>query len=308
MIRFLKNSLILSAPFVFWVIFVVVIDPFNYFGFSNAISGEVKEQNSGRLNTLLYRTISFKRYPTANILIGDSRTDLLPVSELERITGKHFGKLTNNAAKLNEIFELFYFANSYHKLETVVIGINFNMFNEYGYADRVKDIKEIISFPPRYVFSTSVAEACYFVLRAQIIGKDISDVPPMTREEFWKWNIEEKATHWYGKYKYPNELYAQMRKLDDFAIRNDINLIFIVVPHHREFHDRLIEFGLLNEELKFKEYLSSLNAKVIDYDFENEITIDKENFTDPVHYQESIGRLMVNEIWGNKILIGKPLN
>lgn len=308
MVRFLKNAFLLSIPFVIWVLFVIVIDPFNYFGVSRAISDSIKELNSDRLNTLLYRTISYAKTPTANVLIGDSRTDLLPMAELERVTGKKFSKLTNNAAKLNEIFELVYFANSYQKLETAVIGINFNMFNEYGYANRVKDIKEIISFPPRYVFNSSVAEACYYVIRGQVLGKNISDTPPMTPEEFWKWNIEEKATHWYGRYKYPATLYEDLENLDDFAYENNIELIFIIVPHHREFHKRLVEFGLTNEELKFKQRLTALKAKVVDYDYENEITLSKGNFSDPVHYSEEIGRLIVNEVWGNKMLIGKSLN
>lgn len=308
MYRFLKTSILLSIPFLIWTLLVVVVDPFNYFGVSSVFSNETKAMNAEKLNSLLYRSVAFKNSPSPNILVGDSRTDLLPTQDIEKKTGKSFRKLTTNAAKLNEIIELVYFANDYQKLKTVVIGINFNMFNEFGYADRVKDVKEMIDMPTRYVFNSSVAETIYYVVRGALTGKNIVDQPPMTREEFWKWNIDEKATHWYGKYKYPTQLYSDILKLDDFAVNNDITLIFVVVPHHIEFHDRLIDYGLGNEELKFKDFLRGLKSPVIDYDYKNVITTNKENFSDPVHYNEHIGTLIVNEIWGESMVIGKKLD
>ncbi len=287
---------------------MIFIDPFNYFRISTVFPDRAKELNAEKLNTLLYRTVSFKDAPSANILVGDSRTELLPLDDIERMSGKSFKKLTTNAAKLNEIIELVYFANEYQKLETVVIGINFNMFNEYGYADRLTGVKEIIASPMRYIFSSAVAEASYYVFRGELTGKNIEDIPPMTKEEFWKWNIDEKSTHWYGRYKFPTQLYKDVEGLDNFSFDNKINLIFIVVPHHVEFHDRLIQFGLANEEVKFKEWLRTLKARVIDYDYENTITTERKNFTDPVHYNAEVGKLIVKEIFENKMVIGKPLN
>ena len=53
--------------------------------------------------------------------------------------------------------------------------------------------------------------------------------------------------------------------------------------------------------------MSSLNAKVYDFDYPNSITQNNINFIDPIHYNDSIGKLMVEEIWNKKILIGKKL-
>jgi hypothetical protein len=49
----------------------------------------------------------------------------------------------------------------------------------------------------------------------------------------------------------------------------------------------------------------NLNAKVYDYDFKNEITQSKSNFLDPVHYTDSIGELMINEIVNDELKIGR---
>ena len=89
--------------------------------------------------------------------------------------------------------------------------------------------------------------------------------------------------------------------------KNNINVILINIPHHIDFHEKLISNNLKMEENKFKNILSSLNAKVYDFDYSNEITNDKINFKDPIHYNDSIGRLIVREIWGNNLKFGKKL-
>jgi hypothetical protein len=306
--RFLIKSVILFFPLLIWASVVILIDPFNYFNLSNFVSRTSKIENADRLNTLLFRTVDFIQQPCENILVGDSRTDLIPTSVIELESGKKFKKLTTNAAKLNEIFDLIYFANDKIKLKTVVVGINFSMFNEYGYADRVHDVKKIIDFPPRYIYSKATAEAAYYVARSEFFGVNINDVPPMTKKEFWDWNIKEKATHWYGKYKFPGKLYDQLIQLDSFAKQKNIELVFIIVPHYKDFQKRVKDFGLQNEQARFKEIMMRLNAKVVDYDFENTITSDSNNFTDPVHYREDIGKLMIKEIYSGNYALGKLMN
>ena len=59
----------------------------------------------------------------------------------------------SNAAKLNEIIDLFWFCNEHSKLKNVLIGINFNLYNEYAYANRVADVKEMIGNPLIYIFN-----------------------------------------------------------------------------------------------------------------------------------------------------------
>ena len=98
-----------------------------------------------------------------------------------------------------------------------------------------------------------------------------------------------------------------MEDFDAFTKKNNVEVIFIVVPHHIEFHQKLINSGLENEEKIFKKILSSLYAKVYDFDYFNSITTNKNNFKDPIHYNEIIGKLIVNEIWTNNLVIAKKL-
>jgi|APSaa5957512535_1039671.scaffolds.fasta_scaffold95688_1 hypothetical protein len=305
--KFIKKSIIFFTPLAVWGIVILLIDPFNYFNIFNIIPKKLKIDNARSINLLLYQSIEFNNSPNEYLIIGDSRTDILPRDKIELISGNYYGSLCNNAAKLNEIIDLVYMANEINKLKQVVIGINFNMFNEYGYADRVSDIKNILSNPLKYIYGRNTLQACYYILRSAFFEQDVISDPPMAKEQFWKWILEIKATHWYGRYKFPIKLLKDLKGLDTYCFENDITLTFVIMPHNREFHDRLVEFGLEEDEQKFKSSMGKLKATVVDYDYDNDITRFKRNFDDPIHYNSEIANLIVNEIWGNNLIIGKKL-
>jgi hypothetical protein len=305
--KFISRSVIYFAPLLFWAVIVYLIDPFNYWNISRLVDNTIKEENSLKLNPLLYRTAQYVNHPSENILVGDSRTEILSIREICEVSNIEYAKFTTNATKLNEMIDLVYLASQNCQLRRVAIGINFNMFNKYAYADRVTHVKRIMNNPLLYIYSKDVAEASLYVLRGLWTGKNVKSTPPMTRDEFWDWTIRTKGSHWYGKYDYPMKLQNQIIELDSFATASNIELVFIIVPHHRDFRIRLAEYELLDEEVKFKEMLSKLNSRVIDYDYNNIITQSRESFIDPVHYNRTVASLIISEIWGDSLNIGKEL-
>jgi hypothetical protein len=307
MVKFLKEFFWLVLPLFIWSLIVYLIDPFNYFNSTSLIDITIKENNSQRINGILYKVIDYYHHPCENILIGDSRIGALPITEIEKISELKFKKLVIEAAKLNEIFDLIYLANSRIKLKNVVIGINFTLLNEFSYADRVKNVKEILKNPLRYIFNRNIAESCYYIIKSIMLGENISTKPAVSKDEWWQDIIKVKAFDWYGKFSYSEKLIEGLVTLDKFARENNINLTLIVVPLHSEFRKKLYEFGRTGEEEKFKITLKSLHADVFDYDYPNDITNNKENYNDPVHYNADIGKLIVNEIWNNNLIIGRDL-
>lgn len=303
--RFIKKTILLLLPLIIWGVFIYLIDPFNYFGLS--LIDNKNKTTAKTINTLLYKTLAYVNNPSENLFIGDSRTNALSTNQIEELTGIEYKKLDTNAAKLNEIFDLFYLANSRLPVKRVVIGINFNMFNKYGYQNRVTGVEQMLKNPLMYLYNIDVAEAAVLTLKSLWFKKETSHKPQMTREEFWQWNLNVKATHWYGKYKFPDELHDQLLAFDKFTSEKGIQAVFIIVPHHISFHNRLREFGLLAQEKRFKDIMAGLNARVFDFDFDNAITRKKENYKDPLHYRSRIGRLIINEIWTDNLTIGKEL-
>ena len=304
--KFLNKIIVFCIPFLIWILIVIVVDPFNYFNKINIIDNEAKI-NAYHLNPLLFNTISYVNNPAKNLLIGDSRTNSLSVDLINSYSKKKYKKLTTNATKMNEILELFHYTNDIKKIEHLVIGVNFSMFNKFSYDDRVRIVKKIIDNPLLYIFSKDVLEASYYVLRSHFFKINVNNKLNISKDDFWNWTINFKGNHWYGKYKYPENLYSELIKFDEYTSENNIKVIFIITPHHRDFYKKLKENNLQNEEMKFKKIMSSLKALVFDFDFENKLTVNKKNFTDPIHYNDSIGRLIVEEIWSKKLVFGKKL-
>ena len=200
--KFIINLSYFSIPLLIWAVLILIIDPFNYFNLID-LKNESPKHNAEKLNTLLFRTIDFKNNPTNNILIGDSRTDALPIKLIENYENTRYKKLNTNAAKLNEIFELFYFAFENNKIDKVVIGINFSMFNKFSFQNRVENTLKIINNPLLYIFNKNTLEASFYVVRSYLLSIDINTEPTLNKEQFWNWVIETKSKHWYEKYKYP---------------------------------------------------------------------------------------------------------
>jgi len=296
---------IFITPIIIWIIVVISVDPFNYFNISKSISQESKTESAQKLNSLLYNLIEFKNNPEPNIIIGDSRIRKLPTDRIKEITGDNYYTLHANAAKFNEIIDLFWEANKYSKLENVILGINFNIYNEYAYSDRVSDAKELIENPLMYIFNQDILETVFLALRNHIIG--IKKEPKRDGKKFWEYTINTTAKNQYSKWKKPRKILQKLKEVETYCEEKNINLTILIVPNHRDFHSRLVAFNLLKEEYLFKEEIKNFN-NVIDYDFHNEITNCKKCYGDPLHTTDSISRVIIEDIYIDKVLIGKIIS
>lgn len=302
----LKKGGVFMLPIIAWGMIVLITDPFNYFNISQAIPDKAKEKSAQKLNSLLYNTIQFKNNPKQHIIIGDSRIRKLPTDRIKELTGNQYYTLHSNAAKLNEIIDLFWLANEQTELEHVIFGINFNVFNEYAYANRVADVKEMMKNPLIYIFNRNIAETVYLSLKYTLNNDAIKNKNDKDKDAFWKHTINTIATNHYAKYQYPEQLLQRLKKVNDYCLEQNIKLTLLIVPHHKEFHDRLVDYNLEKEELRFKKAIKDIGV-VIDYDFPNPITNCKSCFGDPLHTTDSISRVIVEELFSDSLVIGKRL-
>jgi hypothetical protein len=305
---FLKQGAAFAAPVVLWVAFVVCVDPFDYF---NLFPGadDLKSANVAPLNSMMFNMLKERNNPHENVIIGDSRIENLSLPQINAVSGLEFGRLSANALKLNEALDLFWFAHRLKPLRHVVFGINFNMYNEFAFADREQSVEAMIHNPLLYVFDRSVAQAAFSVVRASITKcSPVNSRPPMTRDEFWSYIVRVRGREHYSRFRHPDGIYERLRNLAEFGKSNHVDLTIIIVPHSREFQSRVREFGLVDEYIRFKRELSTLGVKVIDYDYLNEITAHRENFRDPIHCNESISELIVDEVFGDKLKFGRVLD
>ena len=310
---------VFAMPILIWIGLLSIVDPFNYFQLNNFITIKSKEKTAKKFNSLLYNTIAFKNNPSPNIIIGDSRIKRFPLDSIKKLSGDDYFILHSNAAKLNEIIDLFWLTNKKIKLENVIIGINFNLYNEFAYANRVSEVEKMIQNPLLYIFNGNVVEMTFkaviyhfsniavpdvkrnIMLKKELNGKSYKD-----KKVWWDYNIKTVAKNQYSKYKYPKKIKERLNEVNKYCEDNDINLIFINVPLNVEFSNRKNDFNLSNAEAQYIKDISEFGT-VIDYDFPNQITNCKKCFTDPIHTNDSINLLMVREIFSDSLIIGKRL-
>lgn len=300
----LRKVGIFVLPVFAWICIVLIVDPFNYFNMSNLISIKAKKKSAQQLNSLLYNAVNFKNNPTNSIIIGDSRIKKLPNERIKEITGDTYYTMCSNAAKLNEIIDLFWFSTEHSKLKNVVIGINFNLYNEYSYANRVADVQEMIDNPFIYIFNNNTAETVYLSLKNELLG--INGKKERNKEEFWNYNIQTVAKNHYSKYKYPDKILERLQEMSTYCKVNGIKLTVLIVPIHLDFHNRLVDYNLSEQEERFKNEIKEI-GNVIDFDYANIITNNKACFSDPLHTTDSIGKIMVDEIFLDSLTIGIKL-
>jgi hypothetical protein len=307
--RFFKKGLIFASPLLVWVLMVVVIDPFDYFNWSNAFSDKVKEENAASLNTLLFNMLKEVHKPCENLIIGDSRAEDLPLEYIEKISGQRYFILGANALKLNESIDVFYFANRISPVKRAVFTINFNEFNEYAFADRVTSVESIIRNPLIYLFDNSVAQAGYYVVKSSLTKhQSVSSIPPMSRDAWWNYIVNVRGREHYERFRYPDALYRRMQEMVALAKTQGTEITFIIVPNNADFQRRVREFGLDDQYLEFKRDMSRLDVRVVDYDYVNDITTNRADFRDPLHSNEEIGRLISDEVFRGPLVKGKLLD
>ena len=307
MYKFLFRSFLFFMAPLLWMVYLFVVDPYDYFNHQwNVIDQETKAKTAGELNLFIRTTIAYKNNPSEFLLVGDSRTRTLPISQINTHTQDRYTSLAIPAAKLNEVIELIYFAHDVKPLKHIITGVNFTMFNEYAYANRVGKMKNIINNPLLYIFNKPIAEASFYAVRGQLTGLPVIRKKP-TRDEAWNRIMKERPKQWYGRYKYSDSIEQKITELSDFVEENNIRWTVLVVPHYKDFRDHLPKYNRQADEQRFLAYLKTLNADVIDYDFDSEMTTNEENFDDPVHYNHEIGERIIDEIWTRNFQMGRPI-
>lgn len=305
--QFLTTSFLFCGPLILWAIWVVVIDPYNYFQ-TTIIPDSAKEKTSFRMNVFTSTIIGYNNDPSGHLLIGDSRTNGLSLDYIKEVSGTEYKTLAIPAAKLNEIIELAYFSHKIQPLKHLVVGLNLTLMNRFAYADRVSKMERMLGNPFLYIFNRPIAKASFRIVRYLISGSEVIVKPDMTKEEAWEYITKDLTRHWYERFAYSDELEIKLNEFSSFAQKNNIQWTIIIVPHHAGFRNKLSEHNRDGDLKRFHGFLRDLNATVIDYDFDNSITMKKDNFDDPVHYNKEIGNMIIEEVWNKNYQVGRLLS
>ena len=183
------------------------------------------------------------------------------------------------------------------KLTDVYIGINFSLYNKLYNRDRVTEVKSIMGNFFSYAFSTYTFKSTYLILKSIITGNKIKiGVPDTSKEKFWMHQLNVSAKQHYAVYKYPSNYFRDLVEISQYCNNHGINLVLFIPPTHTDLQNKVKEYKLQDYEVKFKNDLKKI-ADLYDFDFPSEMTMNKDNFRDPYHFNDSIGKIVVKEMF-----------
>jgi len=294
---FLKRILLFSSPIILYILAALIIDPYNIIHKEhNQKLIELKSQISYKLNYPLYKLKEYSDNPTDVILLGDSRTNKLNPKTFDQLTNLNTTNLAYGGGTLPEIIETFWYAAKIHPLKQVYIGINFNLYSANNNRSRVTEAIELKNSPFSCLFSQYCFKSTMLIIASLVTNKTINvEKPNYNRNEFWKYQLESSANNFYRDYKYPTSYHKDLIKISDYCKKNNIKLIFFIPPTHTDLQHKVNEFKLESSEKVFKTDLEKLGL-FYDFDYPNEMTENKDNFSDPFHYNDTLATIVINEI------------
>ena len=301
--KFLKNICLGLIPLGIYMVFIISIDPYNYFSdsFKTKNKSKISETNNRALNQIL----SLKNTEFEKIIVGDSRAGALDKDYIFENYQLDFEKIVIPAAKLNEINDLVYFMVRNQSINEIIIGMNFNMFNDFAFSTRADEILKIYERPLFYIFNFNIFKLSIKILNNHLFKLDIIDSKPtMSKDDFWQQHLNTRSKWQYSRFKYPTEYAEKIKELDDYCLENNIKFTVILFPHHYDDIKVLKSYNLMEDKQKFYELMKGLNGLVINYDYFHERTLNIKNFDDPVHFNDEIGKIIVDEVFSNSFQWG----
>ncbi len=294
------KSGLMALPFALYGALIVAVDPYELFGVSSLVQLRYKQDISYKLNYAMWKMLRYRRDPLPNVLLGDSRMMNLPDDAIQQASGRTWANLAYGGGSLREAIATFHFADAQTELERVVLGVNFNLYNAADDKDRVAEVTAALDNPLLYFSNRNVMSATFQLIPAALTGREAAiGAPAMSKEEFWRYQLETTTRVYYGNYRYPAAYHEQLTELAALCRERDIELAFVIFPGHTDLQDMVGEYGL---EAQYERFLDDIAALGVTYhfDFPSELTRDVENFSDPYHMTDELEPRIIGAVWGDE--------
>lgn len=286
----------LLIPVIIYLVFVLAVDPFNYFGISNFIPLETKRVVAYIENPALFNLIEYSHHPCENITISDSRFADKDLSLVESQTGLKFAELYIFDGMIKDMISGFWFANSRTKLKSVYLSINFNNFFITQRNDLVKSAETIINDPLMYAANLNILKSAFKCLKydSNSLKDTIYKIPRTDFESNWTRFLSVTEMRYYKNYSYPQEYLKDLKEIKSYCDKHSINLCFIIPPTNVDMQELVDKNDLKSQKEMFVRNLAKISA-VYDMDFPNTLTYNQELFYDPVHIDKAdLTRLFIS--------------
>ena len=303
--KFVIRGSLFSLPVVIYVALLVLIDPYNYFASSSLlVRNDVKRATSYRLNYAIWKCVLYHRKFCPSILCGDSRVEPFDEDLMSEVAGTPYRNLALGGGSLPETCSMVEFAvqeaeRTHRRLENIYIGLNFSRFHFTPGPNRVEDAIPLLGNPLLYLSNRNVANAAWMNVTVQYFGaSDQFARFTMSREAVWQSQLGEPMERSLKPYIYPTDCYKRLETIAEYCRKHQITLGFVIIPTHVDLQNRVADFGLLPMQERFLKDLARLGT-VYDFDYPNDLTTNREDYSDPFHAYPHILAAATREVWGD---------
>ncbi|HAH59047.1 MAG: hypothetical protein KUL83_07970 [Lentimicrobium sp.] len=305
--KYFFRGLIFALPLFVYVLFILIVDPYNFINVFHVIPAKEKfrviqrtDESSPRGN-ILWKTIEFKRNPVPNIIVGDSQGKDIDVVLVDSLTGEPYYNLCAPGSSFETMFNMFWFAARHSKLEKVyfqVAFMNYNANRQYDLFHFAADYFErpYEYFTTREIFFDAVANVAWAVSRnSYIVERSYEYLSPMNMENM----ARKRLDMFFGNYIYPDKYRDEFIKIKQYCSDNDIKLCFVILPVYKEVDQYLEEKGMIADRLRFRKDINSYGY-TINLDKLTYLKEDRNNFIDYFHPTQSVIDALTRIIWSDE--------
>lgn len=287
---FLKKILIYGLPIIFYLLLVLIFDPYKHFWKSPAVDYERMITFSSKNHYALSKLSNLRETKRSVWIIGDSRSDQIKSIDLPNEEIKNaFINLSMGGANIDEIFSMFWSSINIIKPKEVYLGINWDIFSSEinKSLNRVEEAEELNANPLKYTFSKSVLKSVLFYLKNVLFSFETNiEKPNMDKASFWNYQIEVSSRNMLKNHRTEESLYERLDEIIQYCDDNDIKLKVFTPPTHVDLQKNINYFNQLDQYTEFKKYLEE-RVMFFDLDTENPFTTNKKNFKDPYHLERN---------------------
>lgn len=271
-----------------------IVDPFNK---NQLIHLSLpKDRVSLKMNYQLYKILDYANSPQPLIVIGDSRGNSLKREMFAQAGVNDMFNFAYGGGTLYEAIDTFWLANDLGALEKVIFCIPFNLYDDSNNLNRMPTSISVSQNSTTYYLSSLVTKASVYNVLSKLSGSDLkTEKPKKNKDKFWQTQLGPLTSNFYRSWAKPKILKERLADVLRYCTRNDIEFIFVLPPTHVDLQRKVEEFGLSDEYDQYKEDLAQLGT-VIDFDFDSDLTRQRENFKDPYHFDSEIAQYIVNVI------------
>jgi hypothetical protein len=265
----------------------IVVDPFGFR--SQPILAIDQTQMSDHANDQLYRLARFRANPRSIVVLGDSRAKNLRESYFAEL-GVDVANLAYGGGTLFEAIETFWFVDGTRRPTDVILGLPFNLWSDANARNFMPDNKAVLDSAPNYFLSYYVFNTAVRNLQRMATGDtDVDDRPPTSPAAFWQYQLGHGIGQFYGRWREPVLLRAQLERLVQHCRVHGIRLIIVNPPTHIDLQHQVAAYGLEHEYAAYRRTMAAY-ASFLDLDVTNLTTSDRSRFGDPFHARPDVMR------------------